>query len=233
MNSKFFSIPITFTVLIVVVLMFEFLPIDHIAASWLYDDKTQTWIVDRDNAVLDLIFYSGIKKIFISAILFLLFSVIFLRRLGWVSRNLKALIIVVLASFIVPLTVGALKDATNMPCPNQLVEYDGPYQSIGLFESLNDQQQRPATKCYPAGHASGGFALLALLFLVSAGSSRKITLTLVLGLGWGTAGYKMAIGDHFLGHGFVTLVLAWLIILIITAGISIIEARFFNNNIRR
>ena len=52
-------------------------------------------------------------------------------------------------------------------------------------------------------------------------------------LGWSTAGYKMAIGDHFLGHGVVTLVLAWLIILIIRAGIEKIEARFFNKNIHR
>ena len=233
MNSKFLSIPATLIVLIGVVLIFEFIPIDSFMQSWLYDDKSQTWMADRNNPVLDLLFYSGIKMVFISVILFLLFSVIFLRRIAWVNNNLKALIIVILSSFIVPLTVGMLKDTTNMPCPNQLVEYDGPYEQIGLFESLSEQQQRPATKCYPAGHASGGFSLLALLFLVAASRARKITLILVMTLGWSTAGYKMAIGDHFLGHGVVTLVLAWLIILIIRAGIEKIETRFFNKNIHR
>lgn len=233
MNSKFLSIPVTIAVLIGMVLIFEFLPIDSFMQSWLYDDKTQTWIVNRNNLILDLLFYSGIKTVFISAILFLLFSMIFLRRIAWVKNNFKALMIVVLSSFIVPLTVGLLKDVTNMPCPNQLVEYGGPYEQTGLFESLGEQQQRPTTKCYPAGHASGGFSLLALLFLVAADKARKITLTLVMILGWSTAGYKMAIGDHFLGHGAVTLVLAWLIILIIRAGIEKIEARFFNKNIHR
>ncbi len=52
-------------------------------------------------------------------------------------------------------------------------------------------------------------------------------------VGWSTAGYKMAIGDHFLGHGVVTMVLAWLIILIIVSGVEKIEARFFNKNISR
>jgi membrane-associated PAP2 superfamily phosphatase len=47
---------------------------------------------------------------------------------------------------------------------NQLVENGGPYQHIGLFEQLIEQQQRPVTRCYLAGRASRGFSLLVLLF---------------------------------------------------------------------
>ena len=95
MNSKFLSIPVTIAVLIGMVLIFEFLPIDSFMQSWLYDDKTQTWIVNRNNSILDLLFYSGIKTVLISAILFLSFSMIFLRRIAWVKNNFKALMIVI------------------------------------------------------------------------------------------------------------------------------------------
>ena len=178
------------------------------------------------------IFYSGIKKIFIIGILFLLFSLIFLRRYKWVSNNLKVLIIVVLSSFVVPLTVGAMKDLTNMPCPNQLVEYDGKYQHVGLFEKLGQEQQRPMTRCYPAGHASGGFSLLSLLFLTTIIRRKKIILAMVMVLGWSTASYKMLIGDHFLSHTVVTMILAWLIILLIVAVVNKYET-LFNKNISR
>jgi len=233
MSSKFFSIPMTVMTLIMTVIVFEFLPIDAEVQSWLFNSGSQTWMINRNDQVLDLVFYSGIKTLFVVSILFLLFSLIFLRRFNWVKNNTKALTIVVLSSFIVPLTVGVLKDATNMPCPNQLIAYGGDYEHIGLFEQLTEQQQRPATKCYPAGHASGGFSLLALLFLVTISRSKKIVLTLVMVVGWSTAGYKMAIGDHFLGHSVVTMVLAWLIILLIVAGINKIEAIIYNKNIHR
>ena len=162
-----------------------------------------------------------------------MFSLVFLRRFSWVKDNSKGLLIVVLSSIIVPLTVGALKDTTNMPCPNQLVEYGGSYTHIGLFEQLTEQQQRPATRCYPAGHASGGFALLSLLFLFRTKKSRNNALIGVMLLGWSTATYKMAIGDHFLGHSVVTMILAWLIILMIVAGVEKIKTILINNNISR
>ena len=230
MNKRFYSVKSVALTLVLVVVLFEFSSIDAVLQSLLYSGDSQVWMIDRNNLLYDLIFYSGIKKIFIVFILILLFSLIFLRKFDWVRNNSKGMVIVVLSGFIVPLTVGALKDATNMPCPNQLVEYGGQYQHVGLFEKLNSEQQRPATKCYPAGHASGGFSLLALLFLVAAGRSRKITLTLVMVLAWSTAAYKMLIGDHFLSHSVVTMVLAWLIILLIVHGVDKIENRFFNKN---
>ena len=223
----------TLIYLMIAIVFFEWSDLNFFVQNYFYNVESKTWLIDRNDPVLELVFYSGIKKIFVASILFLLFSLVFLRRFSWVKNNTKGLVIVVLSSIIVPLTVGALKNTTNMPCPNQLVEYGGPYQHIGLFEQLTEQQQRPTTKCYPAGHASGGFSLLALLFLVTASRSKKIILALVMTLGWSTAAYKMAIGDHSLGHSVITMILAWLIILIISFVIEKIENRFFNKNISR
>jgi membrane-associated PAP2 superfamily phosphatase len=51
-------------------------------------------------------------------------------------------------------------------------------------------------------------------------------------LGWSTASYKMLIGDHFLSHTVVTMILAWLIILLIVAVVNKYET-LFNKNISR
>ena len=81
MNSKFLSIPATLIVLIGVVLIFEFIPIDSFMQSWLYDDKSQTWMADRNNPVLDLLFSTiDSLKIFKSRDLALKFIFLFIKE---------------------------------------------------------------------------------------------------------------------------------------------------------
>jgi len=69
--------------------------------------------------------------------------------------------------------------------------------------------------CWPAGHASGGFALLSLFFLFKTKKNRYIALIGALTVGWSMGVYKMLIGDHFLSHTILTMILAWLIVLVI------------------
>jgi len=232
-SSRWFSLPMTLVYLVLAVIFFEWSTLDSLVQNYFYNAKTLTWMVDRNEPILHFLLYSGIKKLFIAIVLFLLFALIFLRKNDWVKHNVKGLVIVVLSCLIIPLTVGALKNNTNMPCPNQLVQFGGQYDSIGLFEKLGADSQRPITRCYPAGHASGGFALLSLLFLFRTKKSRNNALIGVMLLGWSTATYKMAIGDHFLGHSVVTMILAWLIILMIVAGVEKIKTILINNNISR
>jgi membrane-associated PAP2 superfamily phosphatase len=197
--------------------------------DFFYNPELKEWMIDRNNKILDLILYSGIKKLFIVIILFLIFALIFMRKKKWVGDNKRGLSIVVASCLIIPLTVGALKATTNMPCPNQLNEYGGKYNDIGLFETLPLDNSRASTRCYPAGHASGGFALLSLLFLFNTRRAKVITLTSVMIFGWTTANYKMLIGDHFIGHTIITMLLAWWLILIITKTIDKGYTKYINN----
>ena len=228
MKNKWFSLPMTLVYLVLAVIFFEWSDLDSLVQNYFYNAESLTWMIDRNEPILHFLLYSGIKKLFISVVLFLLFALIFLRKNAWVKHNVKGLVIVVLSCLVIPLTVGVLKGNTNMPCPNQLVEFGGQYDSIGLFETLDADSQRPITRCYPAGHASGGFALLSLLFLFRTKKSRNNALIGVMLLGWGTASYKMLIGDHFLSHTIVTMLLAWIIVLLINSWVSYIESRFFN-----
>ena len=75
--------------------------------------------------------------------------------------------------------------------------------------------QKSKAKCWPAGHASGGFALMALFFFFKNPRNQFFGLIGAITLGWSMGTYKMLLGDHFLSHTIITMILAWIIILTI------------------
>jgi membrane-associated PAP2 superfamily phosphatase len=118
---------------------------------------------------------------------------------------------------VVPLVVGGLKAITNTPCPNNITHFNGDYPYVGVLDSypanfIQTEKQR----CFPAAHASGGFALLSVFFLFKTRRNKIIATSLAMSTGWIIGFYKMLIGDHFLSHTIVSMLLAWLIILIIS-----------------
>ncbi|MGB5920380.1 phosphatase PAP2 family protein, partial [Arcobacter sp.] len=62
--------------------------------------------------------------------------------------------------------------------------------------------------------ASAGFALMSIFFLFKKRKNQIIALSFALFIAWNMALYKMFIGDHFLSHTLISMLLAWLIILI-------------------
>jgi membrane-associated PAP2 superfamily phosphatase len=86
-----------------------------------------------------------------------------------------------------------------------------PYVGV-LHRSAWQSQTSEPQQCFPAAHASGGFALLALFFLFESPRNRARAVRVGLMAGWTMGAYKMAIGDHFLSHTVVSMLLAWLIV---------------------
>jgi len=108
-----------------------------------------------------------------------------------------------------------------VPCPVDLQHYGGTYPDVTLFSSYpGDFIQKENIRCYPAGHASGGFALLSLVFLFKSRRNRTIAALPALTIGWSMGVYKMLIGDHFLSHTMTTLLLSWFIILSVESIVS-------------
>lgn len=64
--------------------------------------------------------------------------------------------------------VSLLKSWTAMDCPWDLSRYGGTQAMIGLFESRHGIA---ASGCFPAGHASAGYAWVALYFLCAGAPS--------------------------------------------------------------
>ena len=121
-----------------------------------------------------------------------------------------------LSLIIIPLCIGSLKAVTNTPCPKNIEFFGGNYPNIQLFDSYpQDFIQESNIKCWPAGHASGGFALMSLFFLFKKRKNKIAALLGAIVIGWSMGTYKMLIGDHFLSHTIVTMIISWLIIVIL------------------
>lgn len=207
---------ITFVLLIFTILFFEYTNVDIWVENIFYNFSTHTWLIDRNEKILKFIFYDGIKKLLIAIAVFMLFALILFRKRRIIKEYKKGLIVVVLSAIFVPVVAGGLKAVTNTPCPKNTVIYGGVYPEVKVLDSYpKNFHQKGKIKCWPAGHASGGFALLSLFFLFKTPRNKKRAIALAMVVGWSMGLYKMMIGDHYLSHTIVTMLLAWLIILVI------------------
>jgi membrane-associated PAP2 superfamily phosphatase len=212
---------ITAVLLIGAILFFGLSGTDVWVQRHFYNPQTHQWIVDTNDEVLKFIFYDGIKRLLIVIAVLLLLGLI----LGWKSERIKSyrrgLMIVVLSSVLVPLAVGSLKAVSNMPCPKNLDLFDGAYPHTCVWEKYTAKDcHLEKQKCWPAGHASGGFALLSLVFLFHSRKNKIAATVMAMVIGWSMGSYKMLIGDHFLSHTVITMILAWLLILLIVKGVD-------------
>jgi membrane-associated PAP2 superfamily phosphatase len=210
------QLKITTLLLILSIILLGVSSIDVVIADKFYNPNTQSWILDKELQPYKFIFYDGIKKLLILLALLFLGSLIFFRKSSLIQHYKKGIILVILSAIMVPLVVGGFKKITNMPCPKNEISYGGTYPSTKVWESY-PQTFQPCNKtcCFPAGHASGGFALLSLFFLFKSRRNKILAIIGALTIGWSMGLYKMLIGDHFFSHTVITMILAWLIILFI------------------
>jgi membrane-associated PAP2 superfamily phosphatase len=202
--------------LIITVVFFGVSGTDIWVQNHFYNPITQQWLIDHDEPVLKFIFYDGIKRLIIIVDVVILITLI----IGWKKPSLalyrKGLVIVLLSGIFVPVVVGSFKALTNLPCPKNLEIYGGNYPHTCVWEKYPKSFcQQGKIKCWPAGHASGGFALLSLIYLFRTRKAKIIAGTSAMVIGWSMGTYKMLIGDHFLSHTFITMVMAWFIISLI------------------
>ena len=206
---------ITAILLISVIAIFQFTDLDIFIQSFFYNFDTKNWLIDKDEPILKFFFYDGIKNLLILFAVNILIFLIFLRKKELIQEYKKGLIIVLLSAIFVPVIIGSLKAISNTPCPCNIVNFNGTYPETKVFDSYpKGFIQTSKAKCWPAGHASGGFALMALFFLFKTPKNQKRALVVALVIAWSMGLYKMLLGDHFLSHTIITMIMAWLIILI-------------------
>lgn len=121
------------------------------------------------------------------------------------------LVYLVLAMALSTSLVAPLKTATGVHCPWSLSEFGGEETYTPLLSP-----RAPASKpgrCWPGGHASAGFSLLALYFALRDRRPRgaRIALGIALGLGTLLSVGRMMQGAHFLSHNVWTLLFDWTI----------------------
>lgn len=205
---------ITGALLIFTVLFFEFSNLDMIIQDQLYNFETGKWLLDSAEPISRLLLYDGIRVIYILGGLGLTITLVFFGKAPSIKVVKQGLIIVCISMYLIPLMINILKEASDIPCPRDLVHYGGDYPHVTILSGYPaDFQGEPNVECYPAGHASGGFALLSLFFVFKNPQRRRVAITAVLILSWTVGNYKMIIGDHFISHTFVTMLLSWLLVL--------------------
>jgi membrane-associated PAP2 superfamily phosphatase len=109
--------------------------------------------------------------------------------------------------------VSLLKHNSIHGCPSSLIEYGGTLPYLKLFASLPDGVAMG--KCFPGGHASGGFALMAFYFAFRDSQPKLANCMLALGLllGFAMGWTQMMRGAHFLSHNLWTAWVVWMLLL--------------------
>ncbi|MEN4052948.1 MULTISPECIES: phosphatase PAP2 family protein [Sulfurimonas] len=211
------QIILTSLILAAVILFFGITDVDLYIQDMFYNFSTHKWILDWSLQPYRFIFYDGIKKLLIIIAAMFLFALIFFWKKPLIQSYKRGIVILILSAIFVPVISSGLKSQTNMPCPKDEKHYGGIYPRSAVWQSYSQEFKltHKKSKCWPAGHASGGFALLSLFFLFKKKKNKIIGLGIGVVTGWSMGLYKMIIGDHFFSHTVITMVLAWLIILLI------------------
>jgi membrane-associated PAP2 superfamily phosphatase len=168
---------------------------DHALTSMWFDPVSHSFPL-QNNRLLELINHQMLKYIVIGIGGVLLIA-------GLIRRQMQ-LVTCALLFGLGAAVVGALKSFSLHSCPWDLVEYGG--QAIGYpLLSAASYFSGPG-HCFPGGHASSGFGLMALFFLIYPKNQRlawwALGFAVVMGLGMGYG--QVMRGAHFFSHNLWT-----------------------------
>lgn len=203
--------------LVAVVVLSELTSLDLWVQDRCFDFTTMRWLVDENASLPKAWFYTGPKAVLIAfgltCIGLLVGPARWRQRFGLAHRR-RELAAVVATLALGPALIGEMKATTNLFCPYEITRYGGDVPYVRLFEPF-PEGQRPERRgvCFPAGHASGGFALLALAGLATTRRGRLRGLAIGLAIGTWMGAYQMLKGAHYLSHTLITALLMWLLFL--------------------
>lgn len=201
-------------VLVATFLFLEFTGIDIWVQDHFYNFQTHAWLVDAAAPLPKLLLYTGPKAFVWVIALTLLAAAIFYNRLGFLKTPRRNLWIAVLTIATAPALVALGKATTNTFTPSQIRHYGGHVPYVKVIERY-PEGDKPAKRgrAFPAGHASGGFALLALAGLASTRRGRAIGIAIGLTFGTAMGLYQMIKGAHYLSHTLFTANFCWIMFL--------------------
>lgn len=187
-----------------------------------FDAPNHRWkIYPELHKQLTVFFYAGIKNLIMAAAIFCLLWLLASIKYKNLRRNNKPCWIMLLSIIFVPAIVASAKYITNVYCPYQLNLYNGLYPFVRILENYPaDFIQPKPGRCFPAGHATAGFAFMALYYCFTTRWKRCLGLTLGLALGWTAGIYQMFRGQHFLSHTLFSMVAAFMVIMLVNTAVN-------------
>jgi len=193
-------------------LLLETSDIDRAVSRWFYDAGTHAFPL-RHAFLFDTVLHHWMKYVVILTAGLISAAWLYTYIFPELRSQRRRLLFLALALSLAPLTVSALKLATNRPCPWDFADYGGAIPYTHLFEKSAPHARG---QCFPAGHASTGFALLGFFFAAHHARRRNLArAALLLGLAGGIAlGMgRVAQGAHFVSHVLWSGLICWLVML--------------------
>ena len=167
------------------------------------------WLIPKDSGFFHALAYNGPKVLIIIWAVFLVLAAALPAYLpAWLGRRRALYLLACMA--IVPVVCTQLRSITHMATPSDLAMYGVPsgFPHLLLFDAKPPGYPSHA---FPAGHASGGFALLSIYFAWAEFRPRRLGLALMGAFGGWMGFYQIARGEHFISHTLVTAAIAWAI----------------------
>lgn len=182
--------------------------LDQALSSTLYAWEGHRWAL-RDSFLMEHVLHRLGRDLSAAAWLGALLAWIVSLFRAPLARWRRPLGYLVLAVLVSTLAVSWIKSWTNMDCPWDLRGLGGLRPYIPLFASR--PLSLPHNACYPAGHASAGYAWMALYFFFLMVRPQWRWRGLAIGVGAGLVfGIAQQLrGAHFLSHDFMTAAVCW------------------------
>ncbi|MFT3755321.1 MAG: phosphatase PAP2 family protein [Pseudoxanthomonas sp.] len=177
-------------------------------ADGLYAWQGHAWALHANRITEQWLHVGGKRASTAAWLLAALAWVLASRRSDWAAwrRPLGYLLLSVLLSTVL---VAWLKSRTHMDCPWDLLRYGGTREYVPLLAVRPPGMAHGG--CFPAGHASAGYAWMALYFCCAAVRPRwrwwGLGIGIVAGIAFGLA--QQLRGAHFLSHDLTTAMLCW------------------------
>ncbi len=177
-------------------------------ADQVYHWQGGRWALKKAFLNEDIIHIAGRNLSALAWLSVLVSYAISIHRDSW-SHLRRPLAYLLLATLTGTLLVASVKAWSNVDCPWDLLRYGGDRPYIDLFSLRPIGLSRG--RCFPAGHASAGYAWLALyfFFLAVRPSLRWWGLAAGLGLGLLFGVSQQLRGAHFLSHDLWTATICW------------------------
>lgn len=211
------ELPVLLGLLLILIAVPAWHRLDLALAALFHDSVTNDWLMPKEGGLAHAILYTGARRLLGIgggiAVLLLAWSG---WRQGWSERHSRmALAILVLA--LTPMAANLLKQVTGVSCPVQELLLGGNRTGVTIWDRLYGLAPfEPQLRCWPAGHAAGGFGLFGLVLLAGA-SGWVATLPRLLfyapGMvtGWTMGLYQMVRGQHFLTHTLASMLIGLLV----------------------
>ncbi|NER61621.1 phosphatase PAP2 family protein [Pseudomonas sp. MAFF212428] len=132
--------------------------------------------------------------------------------LRFTTRHRRDLLYVVVAFALCTTVIHYLKSHTSVYCPVETTLYGGPHLRQEWFANFDLLHKAGDGRCWPGGHASSGFTLMALYFVARRWrwrhAGKLLGFIVLLGTLYGTT--RVLQGWHYMSHTFWAAIFVWL-----------------------